>query len=93
MSDICVRCHVSGRVQGVWFRAATQEQAQALGVRGFARNLADGRVEVLACGSTDAVDSMVSWLAKGPPMARVRDVERTEEALPADGVPTDFEVW
>jgi len=93
MSDICVRCHVSGRVQGVWYRAAAQEQAQALGVSGFARNLADGRVEVLACGSRKAVDRMVTWLAEGPPMARVQHVERSEEALPADDVPTHFDVY
>ena len=47
---LCNRCLVSGRVQGVFYRASAQQRAQELGVRGYARNLPDGRVEVLACG-------------------------------------------
>lgn len=68
------RARVRGRVQGVWFRASTAERAGALGVRGHARNLADGSVEVLAVGPAEAVESLLAWLREGPPMARVDDV-------------------
>lgn len=72
---ICRRCHVSGRVQGVWYRGSTQREAVARGVTGYARNLSDGRVEVLACGPQDAIDSLCEWLWQGPPHAEVSDVE------------------
>ena len=49
---------ISGRVQGVFFRASTREQALALGLSGVARNLADGRVEVIACGDRQAIDTL-----------------------------------
>lgn len=68
---------VAGKVQGVWFRASTREQALRLGLRGFARNLDDGRVEVLAAGDAGAIDALARWLAQGPPNARVDGVERT----------------
>jgi acylphosphatase len=55
---ICLSCLVSGRVQGVWYRDSTQRQAQALGISGYARNLPDGRVEVLACGETAALQRL-----------------------------------
>lgn len=74
---------VSGRVQGVWFRASTRDQAQGLGLRGVARNLDDGRVEVLAFGPTKALDALECWLAIGPPQARVEKVLRG----PLDGEP------
>ena len=67
---------VSGRVQGVFFRASTREQARQLGLRGHARNLPDGRVEVLAVGEADAVDALARWLRHGPPRARVDAVIR-----------------
>jgi acylphosphatase len=72
---VCRRCLVSGYVQGVFFRASTREQALALGVTGYARNLRDGRVEVLACGAPDAVGALCGWLRQGPPGARVSDVQ------------------
>jgi len=68
---------VSGKVQGVFFRAATREQAQRLGLRGHARNLADGRVEVVVAGADEAIEVLAQWLQHGPPMARVADVERS----------------
>ena len=72
---IARRCHVSGRVQGVFFRASTRQRARELGVTGYARNLPDGRVEVLACGSADAVEALCRWLWQGPPSARVTAVD------------------
>ena len=58
----CRRCYVSGRVQGVFYRASTREQARLLGVTGYARNLHDGTVEVLACGDETAVLKLCGWL-------------------------------
>jgi acylphosphatase len=69
---------VSGRVQGVFFRASTREQAVALGVAGHATNRGDGRVEVLASGAADALDALERWLWQGPPAARVDAVVREE---------------
>jgi acylphosphatase len=75
---IARRCLVSGRVQGVFYRASTRERACALGVTGHARNLPDGRVEVLACGSREAVDALCAWLWHGPPAAAVKAVDIEE---------------
>lgn len=74
MSCACFR--VTGRVQGVFFRASTRREAERLGLRGHAINLPDGRVEVLACGPDDALDALERWLHRGPPAARVDGVER-----------------
>lgn len=71
---ICRLCRVSGRVQGVFFRASTRDQAINLGVTGWARNLHDGRVEVLACGEQKDVSALCGWLHRGPPAARVTEV-------------------
>jgi acylphosphatase len=71
---ICYRCLVGGHVQGVFFRAAAREQAMRLGVTGYARNLADGRVEVLVCGETAAVAQLRDWLRTGPALAEVTGV-------------------
>jgi acylphosphatase len=67
---------VSGKVQGVFFRAGTREQARALGLRGRAVNLADGTVEVVASGDAAALDGLERWLRHGPPSARVQAVAR-----------------
>jgi acylphosphatase len=80
---IARRCYVSGRVQGVFYRASTRERAQQLGCRGYARNLADGRVEVLAVGEPAAVDALIEWLWRGPPAAYVQDVQCTD-VVPGD---------
>ena len=69
---------VRGRVQGVCFRASTRDEALRLGLRGLARNLADGSVEVLAAGSDAAIDALQRWLQHGPPLARVDAVARFE---------------
>lgn len=71
---ICMRCYVSGRVQGVWYRGTTRDKALALGITGYARNLDDGRVEVLACGDEGAVTALRDWLWEGPRHAKVTDV-------------------
>lgn len=71
---VCFRCLVAGRVQGVFFRAATREQAQRLGLTGYARNLSDGRVEVVVCGAPDVVGQLREWLRSGPPTAEVTGV-------------------
>lgn len=83
---ICKRCYVSGRVQGVFFRASTRDKAQSLHVSGYARNLDDGRVEVLACGEQEQVEALIDWLWEGPRLARVESVEvqDADEAPPAD---------
>lgn len=70
----CVRCFVSGRVQGVWYRDSTRRQAQALSIQGYARNLPDGRVEVLACGPEEALVRLEAWLWEGPSAAQVSEV-------------------
>ena len=71
---VAKRCVVSGKVQGVWFRGSAKREADRLGVTGHAKNLSDGRVEVLACGDADAVAALIEWLHAGPPQARVQNV-------------------
>ena len=81
MPEGCRRCYVSGRVQGVGFRASTQQRGQALGLAVRARNLPDGRVEVLARGPEEALDALCEWLRTGPRFAHVVSVDC--ESLPA----------
>lgn len=76
----CQRFFVSGQVQGVWFRASTAREATRLGLAGWARNLSDGRVEVLAAGATEAIDELARWLHIGPPAATVHAVEAAPAA-------------
>jgi acylphosphatase len=66
---------VCGRVQGVWFRASTAERAAELGLRGRAENMPDGSVLVHVAGASAAVATLVEWLHRGPPLARVDAVE------------------
>ena len=79
----CARFIVSGRVQGVFFRASTRDEALRLGITGHARNLDDGCVEVLACGSDDALAALERWLQRGPPLARVSAVAREDANVEA----------
>ena len=65
---------VTGRVQGVFFRAWTQEQAEELGLVGWVRNCPDGRVEAHVEGDDSAVEQMIERLKRGPPAAKVEDV-------------------
>ena len=74
MAD-CKRYYISGRVQGVFFRDSTRRQARELGITGHAINLDDGRVEVLACGSADALTNLEKWLRDGPSAADVTDIQ------------------
>jgi acylphosphatase len=83
---VSARFYVSGRVQGVFFRASARQEALRLGLRGYARNLSDGRVEVVACGTAEAVGELEQWLWQGPPAARVDEVVRSEHVgAVADG--------
>jgi acylphosphatase len=88
---IAKRCFVSGRVQGVFYRATTREKAQSLGLRGFARNLADGRVEVLAIGEAAAVTALTEWLWVGSATSEVKAVEVREVEIAVLGeLPAGF---
>lgn len=86
MTTECRRWVIEGRVQGVFFRASTREQAAALSLSGFARNRADGSVEVVACGGGSDLEALDRWLRRGPPSASVErvDVESTP-VRPFDG--------
>lgn len=75
MSRRCILCRVSGRVQGVFFRQSTREEAWRLGVTGHAINLPDGSVEVLACGDETALKQLRAFLKIGPGQARVDGLE------------------
>jgi acylphosphatase len=83
------RVRVTGRVQGVFFRAWTQQNARELGVKGWVRNTADGSVEAHLEGDEAAVKALIQRLWEGPPSARVENVE-VEEAAPEDS--SHFEV-
>ena len=88
---IARRCYISGRVQGVFYRASTRQKANELGCAGYARNLPDGRVEVLAVGESHAVHSLLDWLWRGPPASEVKLVEVQELALDdLEDVPVGF---
>ncbi len=84
-----IRCVVAGRVQGVYYRAATAERATALGLNGWVKNLSDGSVEAVARGSLDALTELAAWLWQGPPAARVASVQIEEWTEP---VPDRFDV-
>ena len=66
---------VEGRVQGVFFRASTREEASALGLTGWVRNCPDGRVEAIFEGEINKIDQILEWCKKGPPGAVVRNIE------------------
>ena len=70
-----LRIVVSGRVQGVFFRGAAAAQASALGIGGYARNLNDGTVEIVAEGARQALKTMIAWAQRGPSAAHVEEVQ------------------
>ncbi len=78
--DIMVtyRCYVSGRVQGVFYRLSTQREAKLLQINGYAKNLPDGRVEVIAQGDPANINRLIEWCKKGPEMSRVDNVQSEE---------------
>ncbi|HEX4025466.1 MAG TPA: acylphosphatase [Steroidobacteraceae bacterium] len=87
---IARRCLVRGRVQGVYYRASARERARAGGIRGYARNLPDGSVEVMACGEERAVRAFIEWLWLGPSAAKVAEVSVQELQLAEHELPLDF---
>lgn len=78
MAKICRHCFISGKVQGVFYRQYTKEQALAYNITGWVKNLPDGRVEALISGEDEHVADMLRWLAIGPPKAQVNSVEINE---------------
>ncbi|MEL6116988.1 acylphosphatase [Photobacterium sp. SP02] len=78
MSQICVLVRVTGHVQGVGFRFHTAHEGLKIGVSGYAKNLPDGSVEVLACGKAEKVEQLVDWLTSGPRTSRVDSVSRDD---------------
>ena len=86
----CYRYLVSGRVQGVFYRASVRQQASSMGLRGWVRNLTDNRVELLACGEQEVLDELEKWLEKGPEYAKVTNIEVITEKIV--DLPEDFKV-
>lgn len=89
MRQVVRRIRVEGRVQGVGFRDWTRSEARALGLAGWVRNEADGSVLVLAAGPEARVDELIAELHRGPPAARVREVE-VSPADAAESPPDGF---
>jgi len=89
MSTRAKRLRITGTVQGVWYRASTVDRAQSLGLTGWARNCADGSVEVLAVGDAAAVEALIEWAHEGPPKAVVDEIIATDIPLP-DPMPIEF---
>ena len=70
---------ISGRVQGVWFRASTKQKAEELGLTGWVRNTSDGNVEAVFEGEDNLVKEMISWCHRGPILSKVEKVEVTKQ--------------
>ena len=87
---ISLKIYVGGRVQGVFYRATAAQRARELRIRGYARNLVDGRVEVLAHGPRAAVETFVAWLWTGSTASKVTSVEAAPLECGADQLPPDF---
>jgi acylphosphatase len=87
---ICKKCVVGGRVQGVFYRATAAQRARELGIVGHAKNLPDGRVEVLAVGDASSVAAFVEWLWTGSSASKVTSVEVLDVSLDADQHPARF---
>lgn len=85
----CRHFRVTGRVQGVFYRASTQERALQLGLTGWVRNAENGDVELVACGDATRLDRLEKWLWQGPPAARVSAVQH--EVVPVEDFP-DFDI-
>jgi len=79
MEKVRIHAFISGLVQGVNFRFYTQQKAKQLGIKGWVRNLKDGRVEVVAEGDKDAMEEFIRFLKRGPPLAKVLSCEIEKE--------------
>lgn len=91
MKSICAHVWISGTVQGVGYRYSTAIQAKQIGVKGWVRNLPDGRVEALFEGDRAPVEKMIHWCNRGPSAAVVKNVEVTwEEASGIEGFTTRY---
>ena len=90
MSERAVHVYIEGRVQGVWFRGWTKQEASRLNLCGWVRNVRDGRVEAVFAGPADVVDQMLKFCRQGPPLARVDQV--TVEDIEAVNM-SGFEKW
>lgn len=90
MNKKTVHVYVKGKVQGVFFRATTKEQAEKRGIYGWVRNVNDGRVEAVFEGEASAVDDMISWCQKGPPLSHVQEVKTQEMHSPLNC--TEFKI-
>ena len=92
---VCKQVFISGRVQGVFYRESTRQQADALKLRGAVRNLRDGRVEVQVAGDEESVASLIKWLKTGPKFAKVSNIEVIDK--PSESIArfheSRFEVW
>lgn len=75
MPKTCRHCFVSGKVQGVFYRQNTKQQAKRLQLTGWVKNLPDGRVELVVCGEEPQVQELLAWLPQGPPRSAVEDVQ------------------
>jgi acylphosphatase len=93
MAEFVRRFLVMGKVQGVYFRHSARLEAKRLNLRGLARNLPDGSVEVLAQGSAPALEALHQWLQRGPDQARVDSVLETDAADDKPKIPAGFEVF
>ena len=82
---MCQQFTITGRVQGVFFRESTREFAATRGLNGYAINLANGSVEVVACGTDEAIEALEVWLQTGPRMATVNGVSRKEMSCERPG--------
>lgn len=87
--DVTLHLLIAGRVQGVSYRYSMGERARALGLRGWVRNLRDGRVEAMVHGPRQPMDALLAWCRRGPPAAQVDSVQATP-ATDTD-LPTPFE--
>ena len=85
-----IHARVTGKVQGVFYRASTREVAQRLGLTGWVMNMPDGSVELEAQGPEDKVETLIEWLHKGPPHSRVTGVDSRE--IPLEKGEREFEV-
>lgn len=79
MANISIRSFISGRVQGVWYRASTVEKAKTLGLTGWVKNLSDGRVECFASGDEDKIKLLCDWFWQGSPLSNVTEVTSEQE--------------